>query len=338
MSGGGQRPGRDVAARVPTRGWSTGRPLVELVETAAANSEPAASDKLDAVETSSSELQPRNAGRLTRSAVREPYGGRGCGSEPGGLGRCCGGFDTLVALAAAVEVASGSGWTSRRSSRWSRARPRSCGRWRAHQRRPGEVDARQRLDERAVGPSPEPPGSRRSQRELLNQPLRCLPSVGTGSPTRWSSLSRPPQRRLGVCSTGDGSRACARSAHRSSTSSMPTESRTRPSGMVVGSDFQRRRRSNVDSTPPRLVACTHSAVERTSRSAWSAVGRTIEIIAAEAGVADLGRQRVAGQPAGQLGGVRLGALDAQVQGAQPAQREPRLERRRGCCPGRRGGP
>ena len=53
-------------------------------------------------------------------------------------------------------------------------------------------------------------------------------------------------------------RAPARSSHRSSTSSMPTDSRTRPSGMVAGSVFQRRRRSNVDSTPPRLVACTHS--------------------------------------------------------------------------------
>ena len=53
--------------------------------------------------------------------------------------------------------------------------------------------------------------------------------------------------------------------------------------MVVGSDFQRRRRSNDDSTPPRLVACTQSEVARTSRSAWSAVGRTIEIIAPRPG-------------------------------------------------------
>ena len=57
---------------------------------------------------------------------------------------------------------------------------------------------------------------------------------------------------------------------------MPTESRTSPSGIVAGSVFQRRRRSNVDSTPPRLVACTHSDVDRTRRSAATAEGRTIE--------------------------------------------------------------
>ena len=47
---------------------------------------------------------------------------------------------------------------------------------------------------------------------------------------------------------------------------------------------------------------------------------------AEPGVADLGEQRVVREAAGELGGVRLGALDAQVQGAQAAQREPGLER------------
>ena len=96
--------------------------------------------------------------------------------------------------------------------------------------------------------------------------------------------------------------------------------------MVVGSDFQRRRRSNDDSTPPRLVACTQSAVARTSRSALVGGGQDDRDHPAEAGVADLGEQRVVGEAARELGGVRLGALDPQVQRAQAAQREPGLER------------
>ncbi len=64
--------------------------------------------------------------------------------------------------------------------------------------------------------------------------------------------------------------AGSRSAQRSSTSSMPTDSRTSASGIVAGSVFQRRRRSKVDSTPPRMVACTHSFVLCVSRSAASA--------------------------------------------------------------------
>ena len=83
-------------------------------------------------------------------------------------------------------------------------------------------------------------------------------------------------------------RRARRSSHRSSTSSMPTDSRTSPSGMVAASVFQRRRRSKVDSTPPSDVACTQSFVLRVSRSAaiapWAS---TIETIAAEPGVADL---------------------------------------------------
>src|SRR6476659_2698352 len=64
--------------------------------------------------------------------------------------------------------------------------------------------------------------------------------------------------------------ADSRSAQRSSTSSMPTLSRTRPSGIVAGSVFHRRRRSRVDSTPPSEVACTHREVDRVRRSAASA--------------------------------------------------------------------
>ncbi len=47
--------------------------------------------------------------------------------------------------------------------------------------------------------------------------------------------------------------------------------------------------------------------------------------AAEAGVADLADRRVLAEPAHQLLGVGLGPLDAQVQGAHPAQRQPGLE-------------
>ena len=87
------------------------------------------------------------------------------------------------------------------------------------------------------------------------------------------------QAREGLTAASDlrspvsSSSAHGRSSHRSSTSSMPTDSRTRPSGMVAGSAFQRRRRSKVDSTPPRLVACTHSRVVWVSRSAASAPWR-----------------------------------------------------------------
>ena len=59
---------------------------------------------------------------------------------------------------------------------------------------------------------------------------------------------------------------------------------------------------------------------------------------AEAGVADLGEQRVVGEAARELGGVRLGALDPQVQGAQAAQREPGLERPGRVALARRGAP
>ena len=48
-----------------------------------------------------------------------------------------------------------------------------------------------------------------------------------------------------------------RSRHRSSTSSMPTDSRISESGHVRALGRPARRRSRVDSTPPRLVVCTH---------------------------------------------------------------------------------
>ena len=96
--------------------------------------------------------------------------------------------------------------------------------------------------------------------------------------------------------------------------------------MVAGSDFQRRRRSNVDSTPPRLVACTQSAVRAHQQVGLVGGGQDDRDHRADPGVADLGQQRVVGEAAGELGGVRLRALDAQVQGAQAAQREPGLER------------
>src|SRR6478752_6874136 len=52
--------------------------------------------------------------------------------------------------------------------------------------------------------------------------------------------------------TQTASRAWARSAQRSSTCSMPTESRNRLTGTCSGSEGWRRRRSSWDSTPPRL--------------------------------------------------------------------------------------
>ena len=125
------------------------------------------------------------------------------------------------------------------------------------------------------------------------------------------------------------SSAVARSAQRSSTSSMPTEARTSASGIVAASDFHRRRRSKVDSTPPRLVACTHSRVERHSRSAASGPpGRHERDDGAEAGVADLADLRVLAQPLDEHLGVGLGPVQPHRQRAQPAQRQPGLERAR----------
>ena len=109
---------------------------------------------------------------------------------------------------------------------------------------------------------------------------------------------------------------------------MPTDIRTSPSGMVRGSVAQRRRRSNVDSTPPSEVACTHSVVRAGQQVAGDRrpCDSTIETMPAEARVADLVQRRVPGEPTDQLLGVGLGPLHPQVQGPQPAQREPRLER------------
>ena len=59
---------------------------------------------------------------------------------------------------------------------------------------------------------------------------------------------------------------------------------------------------------------------------------------AEAGVADLGDVGSLREPADELLGVGLGALDPQRQRAQPAQRQPGLERRRGWRRAGRAGP
>ncbi len=138
-------------------------------------------------------------------------------------------------------------------------------------------------------------------------------------------------------------RAWSRSRHRSSTSSMPTDSRSRSSGTVGDSVAKRRRRSSDDSTPPRLVAGTHSAqgvhdgVRRGDASDGSQAddraepghqrGRAlVPGVVRQRRVPDLRDRGVLGQPAGELGRGGLRALDAQRQRAQPAQREPDLPR------------
>ncbi len=79
-------------------------------------------------------------------------------------------------------------------------------------------------------------------------------------------------------------RAWSRSAHRSSTSSMPTESRSSSSGTAGGSAGCRRRRSIWDSTPPRLVEWVHSRVAAATCSAPSAPpGTSIDTIAPNPG-------------------------------------------------------
>ena len=79
-------------------------------------------------------------------------------------------------------------------------------------------------------------------------------------------------------------RAGARSAHRSSTSSMPTESRSSESLTAALSDGQRRRRSRLDSTPPRLVAWIHRRTAATAgRRRRAPPATSMEIIAPEPG-------------------------------------------------------
>ena len=124
---------------------------------------------------------------------------------------------------------------------------------------------------------------------------------------------------------------------------MPTDIRSRSSGTVSDSVAKRRRRSRVDSTPPRLVAGTHSRSAATTASAASGppCGRRPMIApkpsmsrAARSWPGSEGRlgcrtSATAGcsrEPPGQLGGVALRALDPQRERAQAAQGEPHLER------------
>ena len=88
--------------------------------------------------------------------------------------------------------------------------------------------------------------------------LESVATEALGAARRYARATRQPTQP---------SRAARRSSQRSSTSSMPTDSRTSPSGMVAASAFQRRRRSRLDSTPPSEVAWIQSRVLRLSRSA-----------------------------------------------------------------------
>ena len=77
-------------------------------------------------------------------------------------------------------------------------------------------------------------------------------------------------RRLAVLSGRRRRGPGDRSRQRSSTSSMPTESRIRFSGTLPARSGMRRRRSSWLSTPPRLVECTQTRVAAQTRSAASA--------------------------------------------------------------------
>ena len=103
-------------------------------------------------------------------------------------------------------------------------------------------------------------------------PLRPTPAPREPAPrsgrVRWVPTHPGPRTLRGA---GGGApredRALERSAHRSSTFSIPTDSRSRSAGTDVASVEYRRRRSRLDSTPPRLVAGTQSCSASTTASA-----------------------------------------------------------------------
>ena len=122
------------------------------------------------------------------------------------------------------------------------------------------------------------------------------------------------------------SSAAARSSQRSSTSSMPTDIRTSPSGMVAGSLLP---------APPPLEGGLDPAeaggvhpqgrLARQQVGGERALGEHDRHDGAEAGVAHLADGGVLRQAAHQLLGVGLRALEPHVQRPQAAQRQPGLE-------------
>ncbi len=106
--------------------------------------------------------------------------------------------------------------------------------------------------------------------------------------------------------------ACSRSAHNSSGSSSPTDSRSKPGG--TRSPSQRERASMRDVTPPRLVAFTISVVDRLDAARGLGVCDVEREQAAEARVAD-GLDRA----------IRLELLGDRRR-ARRLSREPHLER------------
>ena len=142
--------------------------------------------------------------------------------------------------------------------------------------------------------------------------------------------ARPRSRRRATRSPGQTTRSSSarrRSSHRSSTSSMPTDIRTRPSGIVAGSDFQRRRRSKRRLHPAQRGGVHPQLVLRVSRSAAIGALRRARSRRCRR-TPGSGPRRSPGARASrrhQLLGVGLRALDPQVQRAQPAQGQPGLE-------------
>ena len=144
---------------------------------------------------------------------------------------------------------------------------------------------------------------------------------------------------------GPARRARSRSGHRSSTSSMPTDRRSRLSGTVGDScgvpaaALQHRldaaEAGRVQPQPHGRRAAPARRPSAPPRTSTRMIAPNPFICAARPGVPGVVRQRgvphpldrrVVLQAPGQLGRVACGALDAQVQRAQAAQRQPRLPR------------
>ena len=172
----------------------------------------------------------------------------------------------------------------------------------------------------------------RRLRHVRATPIDASRAIALGPATCTPSDTRSTCRVCGSASGGGSAEVVGRRRGRPEVVDVLDADREpdQASGMVAGSVFHRRRRSKVDSTPPRLVACTHSSVVCGEQvGGQRALGEHDRDDRAEAGVADLADRRVLREPADQL--LRRWPARARPARAACAARAARARPRR--CPG-----